>query len=35
MDHFKGRRPIGAEGVHVWRYLGGPWEAVATVGFEG
>ena len=26
---------IVAEGVHVWRYLGGPWEAVATVGFEG
>jgi 2'-5' RNA ligase len=26
---------IVAEGVHVWRYLGGPWEAVATVGFGG
>ena len=23
-----------ATGVHVWRYVGGPWEAVATVPFD-
>ncbi|MDP1873749.1 2'-5' RNA ligase family protein [Phenylobacterium sp.] len=26
---------ITAEGLLVWRYLGGPWEAVARVGFGG
>lgn len=26
---------VVAEGVHVWRYLGGPWGAVATVPFTG
>lgn len=25
---------LTATGVHVWRYLDGPWEHVATVGFD-
>jgi 2'-5' RNA ligase len=26
---------VTAEGLHLWRYLGGPWEAVETFRFEG
>ena len=26
---------VGAEGLLLWRYLGGPWEPVGTYGFEG
>lgn len=26
---------VGAEGLLLWRYLGGPWEAVGTYGFRG
>lgn len=26
---------VGAEGLLVWRYLGGPWELVGSYGFEG
>jgi len=26
---------VGAEGVLLWRYLGGPWELVGSCGFEG
>lgn len=26
---------VGAEGLLLWRYLGGPWEPVGSFGFEG
>jgi hypothetical protein len=26
---------VRGEGLHLWRYRGGPWEAAATVAFEG
>jgi 2'-5' RNA ligase len=26
---------VGAEGLLLWRYLGGPWEPVGSYGFEG
>ena len=26
---------VGAEGLLLWRYLGGPWEAVGAYGFRG
>lgn len=26
---------VGAEGLLLWRYLGGPWEPVGTYGFRG